>query len=411
MKKTLSMLLYSLAVISSAFAQNTFPQAGNAGIGTLTPQASLEVVKSYDVNNKGLKMFYIGSWGYESYARDFRFFDIESSEGGKILQLNGYGMGIGYNPPNYTSPDKLYVNGNVGIGTTSPGNYKLNVVGPLSSGVSDYSYNSATFQLTNESKVDGISGISPPGAFRWYTNPNNSSSVGFLYQLRAYDVSNGESGNLLTIRGSGNVGIGNANPVAKLSFNNLDDGTNGPDGIAWYNTAPLNYGIYRTPGGWTAPFYQQLRLQWDTGIILDPGSAYGKSYVDIQGAGLRVTSGNVGIGTADTKGYKLAVAGNMIAESVKVQLQGSWPDYVFSKSYQLPSLQETEKHIKERGHLPGIPSAAEVKANGIDLGEMNAKLLQKIEELTLHLIEMKKQSDIQNDKQAKEIEYLKSKIK
>lgn len=105
-------------------------------------------------------------------------------------------------------------------------------------------------------------------------------------------------------------------------------------------------------------------------------------------------TGDVGIGTINTRGYKLAIAGNMIAESVKVQLQGSWPDYVFGKNYQLPTLQETEKYIKEKGHLQGIPSAAEVKANGIDLGEMNARLLQKIEELTLHLIQ--KDDDIQS---------------
>lgn len=100
--------------------------------------------------------------------------------------------------------------------------------------------------------------------------------------------------------------------------------------------------------------------------------------------------GNVGIGTINTKGYKLAVAGNMIAESVKVQLQSAWPDYVFANDYKLPSLEETEKHIKEKGHLKGIPSAAEVKNNGIDLGEMNSKLLKKIEELTLQVIELNK---------------------
>lgn len=100
--------------------------------------------------------------------------------------------------------------------------------------------------------------------------------------------------------------------------------------------------------------------------------------------------GNVGIGTTDTQGYKLAVAGNMIAESVKVKLQGTWPDFVFDKSYKLPSLQETENHIKGKGHLPGIPSAAEVEKNGIELGDINKKLLQKIEELTLYLIEKDK---------------------
>jgi len=112
--------------------------------------------------------------------------------------------------------------------------------------------------------------------------------------------------------------------------------------------------------------------------------------------GLNYFNGDVSIGTIDPKGYKLAVAGSMIAESVKVKLTATWPDYVFTKDYLLPSLQETEKHINEKGHLPGIPSAQNVKTNGIDLGEMNAKLLQKIEELTLHVIEQNKQLQLQN---------------
>nr|WP_162989047.1 hypothetical protein [Pedobacter schmidteae] len=97
--------------------------------------------------------------------------------------------------------------------------------------------------------------------------------------------------------------------------------------------------------------------------------------------------GDLGIGTTDPKGYRLAVNGKIRAQEIKVETS-NWPDYVFAKNYQLSTLQETEKHIKEKGHLPGIPSAEDVKTNGIDLGEMNAKLLQKIEELTLHLIEM-----------------------
>lgn len=96
---------------------------------------------------------------------------------------------------------------------------------------------------------------------------------------------------------TGNVGIGAPVPAAKLSFNNVDDGSNGPDGITWHNPSPLEYGIYRTAGSWTAPDYQQLRINFVTGILLDPGTAYGKSYVDVRGNGLRVTSGLVGIGT------------------------------------------------------------------------------------------------------------------
>jgi hypothetical protein len=101
-------------------------------------------------------------------------------------------------------------------------------------------------------------------------------------------------------------------------------------------------------------------------------------------------AGDVGVGTLDTKGYKLAVNGKVRAQEIKVET-ANWPDYVFAKDYVLPSLKETEKHIQEKGHLPGIPSAQEVKNNGVDLGEMNAKLLKKIEELTLYLIQKDKE--------------------
>jgi len=127
-------------------------------------------------------------------------------------------------------------------------------------------------------------------------------------------------------------------------------------------------------------------------------------------------TGNVGIGTSSPT-EKLSVNGKIRAHEIKVET-ANWPDYVFAKDYELPSLDETEKHIQQNGHLPGIPSAEEVKANGIDLGEMNAKLLKKIEELTLYLIESEKRNTLQNakqqnliDQQQKDIKYLKSKLK
>ncbi|TKC05243.1 hypothetical protein [Pedobacter frigoris] len=101
-----------------------------------------------------------------------------------------------------------------------------------------------------------------------------------------------------------------------------------------------------------------------------------------------LVDGKIGIGM-NTPTEKLEVNGKIRAREIKVE-NANWPDYVFAPSYKVPTLQETEKHIKEKGHLPGIPSASDVKANGIDLGDMNAKLLQKIEELTLHLIEKDK---------------------
>ncbi|WP_112379146.1 fibronectin type III domain-containing protein [Flagellimonas maritima] len=97
-------------------------------------------------------------------------------------------------------------------------------------------------------------------------------------------------------------------------------------------------------------------------------------------------SQNIGIGTTDTQGYRLAVAGNMISEGVKVDLQVDWPDFVFEDEYKLPSLKTVEKHITDNGYLIGVPSASEVEKEGIDLGKMDATLLQKIEELTLYTI-------------------------
>ena len=117
------------------------------------------------------------------------------------------------------------------------------------------------------------------------------------------------------------------------------------------------------------------------------GDPYSTNGADI--AIKAIQNGNVGIGTA-TPNAKLAVNGNIRAKEIKVE-NANWPDYVFAEDYQLPSLLQTEKHIKEKGHLPGIPSAKEVKTNGVDLGDMNARLLQKLEEVTLHLIKQEKE--------------------
>lgn len=101
----------------------------------------------------------------------------------------------------------------------------------------------------------------------------------------------------------------------------------------------------------------------------------------------------IGIGTTSfTDGmdtYRLSVKGAIRADRVKVYT--TWADFVFEKNYKLPTLEEVEKHITEKGHLKDIPSAKEVELQGIELGEMNKLLLQKVEELTLYLIEMNKE--------------------
>lgn len=111
---------------------------------------------------------------------------------------------------------------------------------------------------------------------------------------------------------------------------------------------------------------------------------------------------NVGIGTINPDS-KLAVNGTIHSKEVKVDMQG-WSDFVFKKEYKLPTLEEVEKHIAANGHLQNIPSEDEVLKNGINLGEMNAKLLQKIEELTLYSIQQNKKIE----EQSKEIKTLKA---
>ncbi|WP_438426416.1 hypothetical protein [Aquimarina macrocephali] len=101
-------------------------------------------------------------------------------------------------------------------------------------------------------------------------------------------------------------------------------------------------------------------------------------------------NGKVGIGT-DSPDSKLTVKGKIHAEEVKIDLSVPAPDYVFTKEYDLLTIEEVQQHIKEKGHLPNIPSATEMEQNGVELGVINMKLLEKIEELTLYTIAQEKQ--------------------
>ncbi|NHN27574.1 SlyX family protein [Flavobacterium jejuense] len=115
-----------------------------------------------------------------------------------------------------------------------------------------------------------------------------------------------------------------------------------------------------------------------------------------------LTDANIGIGTSTfvdgTDTYRLSVKGKMRAEEVKVYT--TWADYVFNKEYQLPSLDEVERHIKEKGHLINVPSGKEIEEKGLFVGDMTKIQQEKIEELTLYLIQQKK-----------EIEELKTQMK
>lgn len=102
--------------------------------------------------------------------------------------------------------------------------------------------------------------------------------------------------------------------------------------------------------------------------------------------------------------YKLSVDGDMIAKRCVIQI-ANWADYVFNDNYALPDLADVEQFVQENKHLPGVPSEKEVLANGVEVGAMNKILLQKVEELTLYMIQMNKE----NSEMKKQLELLKSK--
>ncbi len=113
-------------------------------------------------------------------------------------------------------------------------------------------------------------------------------------------------------------------------------------------------------------------------------------------------NGGVGVGTQIIPtGYRMSVKGKVMAEGVKVDLQSAWPDYVFESSYKLPEIAALKKYINVNKHLPNMPSAEEVEKEGMDVADINTKLLEKIEELTLYLIQMEervKQVEIENQR-------------
>jgi hypothetical protein len=102
------------------------------------------------------------------------------------------------------------------------------------------------------------------------------------------------------------------------------------------------------------------------------------------------SNGSVGIGSVNTGSFKPAVDGMVGAREFKVTLNNPWPDYVFESYYPLMSLENLNEFISKNKHLPGLPSAKEIEENnGYGLGEMQIKILEKIEELTLYILQLK----------------------
>jgi len=204
----------------------------------------------------------------------------------------------------------------------------------------------------------------------------------------------------------GDVGIGTSSPIADLHIM----GSSGPQlrvessltGFgSWFDLgiATCN-GCFSTLAEKGDVVFRAAPLGSKDFLITNPEGGniiFGTGLWNNEIASMTIdTNGNVGIGTSSvvdgSDTYKLSVDGRVRADAVKVYT--SWADYVFEADYELPTLSEVEMHIAKFGHLKDIPSAAEVEANGIELGEMNKLLLQKIEELTLYVIDLNKEVEM-----------------
>ncbi len=366
---------------------------GNLGIGTTNPTKKLNA--SNGINQE--VTFRLG----ENNVTDF----ISATNGSLTINADVGG-----------SDGKMYLNarnqnhitldgtGKVGIGTISP-----EAMLHISSGnigiKSQYAYGifeAIDAQLDITSSSDGTWGstinfIEGNGASntdvwsisRQTTNGSGNSSLRINYGTANYHI----NPNVITFNANGNVGIGTTSPSAGFDvFMSTND----------YWTAKI-----KNDGGSSK------------GLLLEVG--YGGSSAstimqlnDANGNIRTVfkSNGNVGIGTTNPI-YKLAVKGTIGCGEVIVEDVTGWADFVFEDDYNLMSLKELDQFIQVNKHLPEIPTIAEVQENGISVGEMNAKLLQKIEELTLYVIEQNKEMEKFKDELSQlkiENENLKSKF-
>jgi hypothetical protein len=190
-----------------------------------------------------------------------------------------------------------------------------------------------------------------------------------------------------SLTSAGNLQVGVYNQWSKSKFSITSNG--GPLLTEWDNHPFLIWsGVSQTDYSLFAGVSKESKCAYISAT--NCGVAWAPLALNM-GGGL-VTVGKV---TDFTKasGYALAVAGNIIAEKVVVKLQGNWPDYVFGEKYKLRSLEDVEEFIKVNNHLPDVPCEDEVKEEGIDLAKMNAILVQKVEEISLYLIEQNKRLD------------------
>jgi len=425
MKRTLLVLATGMLAFANTYAQNNssaWPTSGPVGIATTAPTHSLTLGSA--------------GTGFAIYNTADQTTNLERlrqywSSNAFTIATEASGTGVVRNLLIGTQSRKMTIaegGSPLGffqlIGSTGTANAS---VASVSGSLSQSTGWSRGFSILNAIYNTGTASYSALWISPFQSTLGSGSK--FLIDAGTNSAGNGAGvhSSKFVVTNEGNVGIGTTLPYSNLHISGLGGSVNGDDqnpivggGLA----VQANTGSRSTNIGAQIEFVIPANTDgtnlWGQGrIITVAGSALGGDATGKMILGTRRSfnklgagnqwyygddividgSGNVSIGTSDAKGYKFAVAGSVVSESVVVKLKGSWPDYVFKKDYHLLSLSEIEEYIKQHQHLPEMPSAADVEKNGLNLGETNKLLTKKVEELTLFLIEKDKEIRSLKEKQ------------
>ncbi len=286
------------------------------------------------------------------------------------------------------------VSGNVGIGTENPTTlleifddnpvFKINrysdfqefnnlIIG-LSNGQNNIApgsnYGDAVFQVTNETGHAGMV---------FNINDNLNDGTGYI------KFNDNENQNTLTILNNGKVGIKNEEPTYDFDVKGTTKST---DLIVNERTTTTYFTLFDELNPPQSNFILKSDIEGKA-TWCDP-MEFSLWKLKESSTDLYYTDGNVGIGTINTYGYRLAVDGKILTDEVMIEDPANWYDCVFEPEYELRSIKNLESFIKKNKHLPDVPSEADVMENGYGLADMNSILLKKVEELTLYIIEQQK---------------------
>lgn len=325
----------------------SFSYAQYVGFGTTTPGSGLEL--------KGLGL------GAQQRITDGASGNslVLQSGAGANMKITGYNYGTGTAKPLYLSTDGANTimnpnGGNVGIGTTTPST-KLTVY------ADEYGFEHTNTFVRLGTYLNATAG--------WF---------GTLSDDPLYFFTN-NGGAQMAILPSGQVGIGLTNPSAKLhiagnvKINGIETIEFGGGFTKEINAGKIGYQTF------TAGYLD----------IIGAGTTQSTRKIRFWNEGGAIFGGPVGINSFTIAGYALSVNGNIRTKEVVVE--SGWADYVFDKNYKLRKLEEVEAFIEKHKHLPNIPSAKEISEKGLHVGDVQKLMMEKIEELTLYVIELKKE--------------------